>query len=127
MSDHTAKAKILYIEDDPFLRQIVSSTLEEQGLQVRTASNGQEGVAMALEWLADLILMDLKMPIMDGFQATKALQADPRTRHIPIVAFSAAFEPGIQARTQAAGMNGFIQKPISPDKLVRIIRAYLPG
>jgi CheY-like chemotaxis protein len=127
MSDHTAKAKILYIDDDPFLRQTVSLLLEEQGLQVRTASNGQEGVAIALDWLADLILMDLKMPMMDGFQATEALRADPRTRHIPIVAFSAAFEPGIQARTQVAGMNGLILKPISPDKLVKMVRAYLPS
>lgn len=127
MSNHPTKAKILYVDDDPVMRGTISLIFERQGLQVRTASNGNEGVQMALEWLPDLILMDLMMPIMDGFQATEALHADPRTRHIPIVAFSAAAEASVWARTQAAGMNGLILKSISLDKLVRIVRAYLPS
>jgi CheY-like chemotaxis protein len=127
MSNHPAKAKILYVDDDPIMRQTVSLILERQGLQVQTASNGSEGVQMALEWLPDLILMDLMMPIMDGFQATEALRADPLTRRIPIVAFSAISEASVQTRTRAAGMNGLIRKSISPVKLVRIVHAYLPS
>ena len=127
MSDHSASAKILYIDDDSVLRMIVSLILEGQGFQVRTADNGSEGLEMALEWLPNLILMDLMMPIMDGFQAAEGLQVDPRTRHIPIIAFSAADEPNVQAKIQAAGMNGLIRKPVSPDKLVRMVRTYLPA
>ena len=127
MSDHTAKVKILCVDDDEIMRQVVGLIFEQQGLQVRTASHGGEGVDMALEWLPDLILMDLMMPIMDGFQATETLRADPRTRQIPIVAFSAASESSVQARILAAGMTGLISKPILLDDLVRIVHTYLPS
>ena len=127
MSNHTAKTKILYMEDNPILQTIISLTLEKQGLQVRTASNGAEGVQMALEWLPDLILMDLMMPIMDGFQATEVLRADPRTRQIPIVAFSCATEANMQARAQEVGMNGFILKSHSSADMISALRAYFPS
>jgi two-component system cell cycle response regulator DivK len=71
--------------------------------------------------------MDLMMPIMNGFQAAEALRADPLTRHIPILAFSAAAEASVRDRSRAAGMNSLILKSISPVKLVRIVHAYLPS
>jgi CheY-like chemotaxis protein len=127
MSNCPAKAKILYVDDDPGLRGMLSLVLEHQGLQVQTASNGGEGVELALEWLPDLILMDLMMPFMDGFQAAEALRADPRTRQTPIMAFSADSEASVPARTRAAGMNGLIPKSTLLADLVRIICAYLPS
>jgi CheY-like chemotaxis protein len=125
MSNHIIKNKILYVDDDPILRQTVPFVLEQEDLLVRTASNGQEGVEMALEWLPDLILMDLMMPIMDGFQATEALRADPRTQQTPILAFTGVADASGQAMTQAAGMNGFISKSTSLFDLVKTLGAYL--
>ncbi len=100
---------------------------EQQGFQVRTASDGHKGVEIALEWLPDLILMDLMMPVMDGFQAAEILRAEPRTRHIPIVGFSGASEASVQARMRAAGMNGFIPKSSSPVDLIKTLHVYLPS
>lgn len=125
MSNHITKNKILYVDDDPILRQTVPFVLEQEDLLVRTASNGQEGVEIALEWLPDLILMDLMMPIMDGFQATEVLRADPRTQQIPILAFTGVADASGQAMTQAAGMNGFISKSTSLVDLVKTLGAYL--
>jgi CheY-like chemotaxis protein len=127
MSNLPAKAKILYVDDDQILGEIMRMVFEQQDFQVRTASNGHEGVEIALEWLPNLILMDLMMPIMDGFQAAEVLRADPRTRHIPIVGFSGASETSVQAKLRAAGMNGFIPKSSSPNDLIRTLHAYLPS
>jgi CheY-like chemotaxis protein len=127
MSNLPAKAKILYVDDDQILGEIMRMVFEQQDFQVRTASNGHEGVEIALEWLPNLILMDLMMPIMDGFQAAEVLCADPRTQHIPIVGFSGASETSVQAKLRAAGMNGFIPKSSSPNDLIRTLHAYLPS
>ncbi|MCK6628161.1 MAG: response regulator [Anaerolineae bacterium] len=126
MSNPSIKIKLLYVDDDPILSQLVPLVLEQQGLQVQTASNGSEGVEKALAWLPDLILMDLTMPMMDGFQAAAALRADPRTRHIPIVALSGTSEAHELARVQELGMNGFILKSGSANDLIKTIQAYLP-
>jgi CheY-like chemotaxis protein len=126
MSNPTAKAKILYVDDDPLMCKFVFLALDRQGLQVRTASNGAEGVEMAMEWLPDLILMDLMMPIIDGFQATEALRSAPRTQQIPIVAFTADYQANTHAKALAAGMNGVITKAYPVDDLVRALLAYLP-
>lgn len=126
MSTPPVKTKLLYVDDDPILSQLVPLVLEQQGLQVQTASNGREGVEMALAWLPDLILMDLTMPIMDGFQAAAALRADPRTQHIPIVALSGTSEADELARVQELGLNGFILKSGSSNDLIKTIQAYLP-
>lgn len=126
MSTPPVKTKLLYVDDDPVLSQLVPLVLGQQGLQVQTASNGREGVEMALAGLPDLILMDLTMPIMDGFQATAILRADPRTRHIPIVALSGTSEANELAKVHELGMNGFILKSGSANDLIKTIQAYLP-
>lgn len=125
MPDPPAQAKILYVDDDPSLRQTIPLAFEQQDMLVRTASNGLKGVELALEWLPDLILMDLMMPVMDGFRATEILRADPRTQQIIIVGFSALSDPSTPDKVKTAGMNGFIAKPISLLKLVQILSAYL--
>ncbi len=118
MSNNT-QAKILYVDDDPILRQLISFVLKQRSdWEIQTASNGYEGVKIALEELPDLILMDLVMPTMDGFQATAALRANPRTRHIPIVAFTAYSMKKMLPRIRAGGINDFIQKIISPSDLI---------
>ena len=125
MSD--TKAKVLCVDDDHGQRMLISYLLERQGLDVRTASSGQEAVAIAQEWVPDLILMDLMMPGMDGFQAAKILRDDPRTANIPILALTAYGEEKMQNRAMKVGMNGFVMKTILPADLMDTLRGYLPS
>ncbi|HMQ54798.1 MAG TPA: response regulator [Anaerolineae bacterium] len=126
MTEPMAQFKILCVDDDAVIRGVMSLILERQGFQVRTAHNGPAGIKTALDWLPDLILMDLMMPVMDGFEATAALRADPRTVHIPVVAFTTMNETNMQAKIQAAGMDGMVPKLSPPRILVSTLRTYLP-
>jgi two-component system cell cycle response regulator DivK len=126
MSDTTIRPKVLCVDDDHGQRLLLTFFLERQGLEVRSAADGEEGVAIAREWMPDLILMDLMMPGMDGFQATEILRADPHTAHIPILALTAYGEEKIQARAKAIGMNGFVLKTILPADLSDVVRKHLP-
>jgi CheY-like chemotaxis protein len=119
--------KILYIEDDPIVRRLICVAFTRRGLQVRTAVNGREGLEIAFAWLPNLIVMDLMMPEMDGFETAVALRADPRTRALPIIAFSAASRPSVVERVRESGMNGLVTKSNSHSDLVYTIRAYLPS
>lgn len=127
MMNHPKRAKILCVDDDSLIKKLLSHLLERQGFEVRTASNGQEGVEMAREWLPDLILMDLMMPVMDGFQAAAALRADPRTRHIPIVARTSMSGVSVQVRTQEVGINSLVLKTSSLNDLLKSLHPYLPS
>ena len=127
MSDTTIRPKVLCVDDDHGQRLLLTFFLERQGLDVRAAADGEEGVAIAREWMPDLILMDLMMPGMDGFQATEILRADPHTAHIPILALTAYGEEKIQARAKAIGMDDFVLKTILPADLSDVVRKHLPS
>jgi CheY-like chemotaxis protein len=126
MSDIKSRAKVLCVDDDHGQRLLLSFLLERQGLEVRTANDGKEGVAIAQTWLPDLILMDLMMPGMDGFEATQILRADARTTHIPILALTAFGEEKMQSKARAVGMNGFVLKTILPADLQDVLAEHLP-
>ena len=127
MSDSDTRSKVLCVDDDHDQRLLLSFLLERQGLDVRTAGDGGEGVAIAQEWLPDLILMDLMMPGLDGFEAAKKLRSDPRTAEIPILALTAYGEEKMQAKAEAAGMDGFVLKTILPADLSDVLREHLPS
>jgi CheY-like chemotaxis protein len=127
MSSTDTRFKVLCVDDDHDQRLLLSFLLERRGLDVRTANDGTEGVAIAQEWLPDLILMDLMMPGVDGFQAAKQLRADPRTSQIPILALTAYGEEKMQAKAKAAGMDGFVLKSILPADLSDVLSEYLPS
>ena len=127
MSSTDTGSKVLCVDDDHDQRLLLSFLLERQGLDVRTAYDGAKGVAIAQEWLPDLILMDLMMPGVDGFEAAKMLRADPRTSHIPILALTAYGEEKMQAKAKAAGMDGFVLKTILPADLSDVLGEYLPS
>ena len=116
---------VLIAEDFEDARELYRDYLEFSGFGVETAANGREAVELAARLQPDVILMDASMPVLDGWQATRALKAEPTTRHIPILALTAhAFE---DARQQAAavGCDGFVTKPCLPDDLVTKVRAAL--
>jgi len=127
MSNTDTRAKVLCVDDAHDQRMLLSFLLQRHGLEVRTADNGEEGVTIALEWIPDLILMDLMMPGMDGFRATEILRADPRTAHVPILALTAYGEEKMRTRAKAMGMNGFVLKTVLPADLLDTLREYLPS
>lgn len=116
---------VLLAEDFEDARELYRDYLEFAGFRVRTANNGREAIDEAVRLQPDIILMDASMPILDGWQATRQLKANPTTKHIPILALTAhAFD---DARRQAkdVGCDGFVAKPCLPDDLVTRIRAVL--
>lgn len=127
MSNTNTRLKVLCVDDDHDQRLLLSFLLERQGLDVRTACDGEEGVTVALEWLPDLILMDLMMPGVDGFEAAKRLRADERTAQIPILALTAYGEEKMQSKAKAVGMDGFVLKTILPADLSDVLREHLPS
>ena len=127
MAIQDTRAKVLCIEDDYDQRRLLSFLLQRDGLDVRTAADGREGVSIALEWSPDLILMDLMMPVMDGFEATQALRTYDGTRRIPILALTAFGEEPIRQKAKAVGMDGFMLKTILPAGLLETLSQYLPS
>jgi len=117
--------RVLYVEDEPVVRRIVTRAFERDGIEIRTAADGREGVALAKEWVPDLILMDLMMPVMDGFEATQVLRSDAQTRDIPIVAYSASPPGSATRRAMAAGVDAFLPKTTPHRELVSTVRARL--
>lgn len=116
-----SKRRVLIVEDNVDNIELVRFLLERAGYQVLSATNGVEGVETARREQPDLILMDLSMPEMDGWNATARLKADEQTRGIPVLALTAHTLPGDRKRAIDAGCDGYISKPInvaSFDKLV---------
>jgi CheY-like chemotaxis protein len=110
---------ILIVEDDPDCRTIYQTALEGFGYEVLIAAQGAEGVHLARRHRPDLILMDIRMPVMDGWEAIRYLKADPYTCRIPVCAISAHVpQPEDQERVQRMGFDCFLMKPIDPKQIV---------
>ena len=109
--------KILYVEDNEDNIYMLSTRLQRDGFEVSIARTGSEGVAMAREELPDLVIMDLVLPEMDGFEASRQLRAGDDTRHIPIIALSASVLPEHQHRAIDAGCDDFQTKPVDFPRL----------
>jgi CheY-like chemotaxis protein len=120
-----AVSKILYIEDHPAQRDIMAQMLELSGYEVAVASDGIEGVEQAHSWNPDLILMDLRMPRMDGFDAIRELRKGPDTADIPIIAISAWASAKHKDRAMEAGANEHFTKPVDLPRLLETIKRYL--
>lgn len=118
-------SKVLYIEDHPAQRDILAQMLELNGFEVSVASDGVEGVEKTRAWLPDLILMDLRMPRMDGFEAIKIIRSEEETAHIPIIAISAWASAKHKERALAAGANEHFTKPVDLNRLLTTIGRYL--
>jgi CheY-like chemotaxis protein len=118
--------KILYIEDNDDNVYMLKMRLELLGdYEVLAAENGEKGCEMAATEQPDLILMDLEMPVVDGWEATRRLRRSPTTRDIPIIALSAHALAGEREKALAAGCNEFDTKPIEFDRLVETLRRVL--
>ena len=118
-------ARILLVEDNEMNRDMLSRRLARRGHEVLIAIDGGEGVARASADLPDLILMDMRLPVLDGWEATRRIKADPATSKIPLIALTAHAMAGDREHALAAGCDDYDTKPIELDRLVEKIAALL--
>jgi two-component system cell cycle response regulator DivK len=118
--------RILVVEDTEDNRRIIRDLLTNAGYDLLEAATGVEGVRMAKEHRPDLILMDIQLPELDGYQATRRIRADPACASIPIIAVTSYALSGDEAKTRAAGCDGYVAKPFSPRQLLAKVREFLP-
>ena len=111
-------ARILVIEDHEDNRRIVRDLLTSRGYEIVEAATGVDGVQLAIAQRPDLILMDIDLPDIDGYEATRRLKADPALRSIPVVAVTSYALSGDEARAMAAGCEAYVAKPFSPRALL---------
>ena len=118
--------QILVVEDQEDNRRIVRDLLTTTDYEVMEAENGEEALAAVAKQRPDLILMDIQLPVMDGYEATRRIKADPQLRAIPIIAVTSYALSGDEEKARAAGCDDFVPKPYIPRQLLAKIRKYLP-
>ena len=117
--------RILVIEDTEDNRRIIGDLLTSVGYEVIEAVDGEEGVAMAESHRPDLILIDIQLPAMDGYEATRRIRAIPQLAEVPIIAVTSYALSGDEAKARAAGCESYIAKPFSPRALLAKVREFL--
>ncbi len=118
-------SKILLVEDNEMNRDMLSRRLERRGYEVVIAVNGAEGVEKASLEIPDLILMDMSLPVMDGWEATKNLKTDPATKSIPIIALTAHAMTGDREKALEVGCDDYDTKPIDLSRLLTKIETFI--
>jgi len=119
--------KILYVEDNDDNIYMLENRLKRAGFTVMIARDGAQGVAMAGAEQPDLILMDLSLPVLDGWEATRRIKAAPQTKHIPVIALTANAMTGDKEKAMAAGCDDFDTKPVELPRLLGKIQALAQG
>ncbi len=117
--------RILMVEDTEDNRQILRDLFAGSGFELLEAHDGAAGVAMAREEKPDLILMDIQLPVLDGYETTRRIRADPSCAHIPIVAVTSYALSGDEAKAREAGCSGYVAKPFSPRQLLAKVHEFL--
>jgi two-component system cell cycle response regulator DivK len=117
--------RILVVEDQEDLRGVLRDLFTRSGYIVIEAADGATGVASAKSDRPDIILMDIQMPVIDGYEATRRIKADPTLAQTPVVAVSSFAMKGDEEKARAAGCDHYVTKPYSPIQLLRMIRGYL--
>jgi CheY-like chemotaxis protein len=125
MNRGNAMPKLLLVEDNEENREGLSRHLRRKGYEVLTAVDGQQGLEAARTGGPDLILMDMSLPVLDGWEATRQLKADPLTRHVPVIALTAHAMAGDREKALAAGCDEYDTKPVELARLIGKIRALL--
>jgi len=120
------KPKILLIEDHEQNRYLATFLLEKHGFAVVSASDGRSGIELARTVKPALILLDIQLPLMDGYTVARELRSEPALRNVPIIAVTSYAMVGDREKSLAAGCNGYLEKPINPDTFVTEIERFLP-
>lgn len=119
--------RILVVEDQEDNRQILRDLLASAGYAMSEAGDGEAGVAAAKTERPDLILMDIQLPLLDGYEATRRIKADPDLKAIPIIVVTSYALSGDEAKARAAGCDAYVTKPYSPRQLLAKIQEFLPA
>jgi len=119
--------KLLLVEDNEMNRDMLSRRLVRRGYEVLIAVDGAEGIASATEHLPDLILMDMSLPVLDGWESTRRLKLQPETQGIPVLALTAHAMAGERDKALAAGCNDYDTKPVDFARLLGKIESLLPA
>jgi CheY-like chemotaxis protein len=127
MTTAEPRKKILIVEDDSDVREIFSRTLRQAGYEVQEAGHALGAVCAMVRAGADLVLTDIRMPIMDGLGLVRELKAHADTRHVPVVAMTGLDSPEMRAAAREAGCIGYITKPIETEELLNQIARFLPA
>ncbi len=123
-SDRT-DAHLLLVEDNEINQLVSVEALERAGFKVTVANDGREAVDAVKNHVFDAVLMDVQMPVMDGYQATREIRAIPRFSTLPIIAMTANAMVGDRELARASGMNDYVSKPIEPDHLIAVVRKWV--
>jgi two-component system, cell cycle response regulator DivK len=118
--------RILVVEDQEDNRQIIRDMLSATDYEITEAENGEQALAAVAKQRPDLILMDIQLPIMDGYEATRRIKADPALKTIPIIAVTSYALSGEEAKARAVGCDDYVPKPYSPRYLLAKSRQYVP-
>jgi two-component system, cell cycle response regulator DivK len=118
--------RILVVEDHEDNRRILHDLLTSAGYEIIQAENGKEALAAAARERPDLILMDIQLPLLDGYEATRRIKADPGLRAIPIIVVTSYALSGDEGKARAAGCDAYVTKPYSPRALLAKIREFVP-
>ena len=118
--------RILVVEDQEDNIQILRDLLGSAGFTILEAKDGEEGVRVALAECPDLILMDIQLPLLDGYEATRRIKANLACKSIPIIVVTSYALAGDEAKAREAGCDGYVPKPYSPRQLLAKIREFLP-
>lgn len=119
-----SRKKILVVDDAEFNRDLIVQLLEDE-YEVLIAINGAEGVQITEQQKPDLVLMDLGMPVMDGWEATRRIKANGDLKHIPVIAVTSHAMVGDEIQAREAGCDDYLPKPVDEDELIRKIRKFL--
>jgi two-component system cell cycle response regulator DivK len=114
------------VEDQEDNRQILRDLLGNAGYELTEAENGQEALAALEKRRPDLILMDIQLPVMDGYEATRRIKADPATKSIPVIVVTSYALSGDEGKARAAGCDAYVTKPYSPRQLLAKVKEFLP-
>lgn len=119
---------VLIVDDDPSHRDISGTVLRHHGYRVLEADDGERAIQLALDEHPSVILMDVRLPILDGWKATERLKRDPRTAHIPVIVFTAQAMEQDRCRADEVGADSYLSKPCAPKRIVAEIRRWIgPG
>ena len=119
------KKRVLVVEDHEDNRQILRDLLGSAGFEIIEAENGEEAVVLAETSRPDVILMDIQLPVLDGYEATRRIKADPNLRSIPVIVVTSYALSGDEEKARLAGCDDYVSKPFSPRDLLAKIRRYV--
>ena len=119
-------ADILVVDDDELMIELISDLLIDEGHDVRSAMDGHAGLDAIAKAVPALLILDMSMPGMDGYQVAQTLRANPRTAELPIIAFTGMDASGDYDAAYTAGCNAFISKPLNPAQLTEVVERLLP-